>query len=281
MAELLSLDAIEPKHLFCDIYGLPQRWQKGESWSFIGSPRRDHGFAYILCDEVYIRLADDAERHFRRGSLLYILYIPKGYEYYIEFRGTTGNVSDILVNFDIRDISGGEYALADEVTCLLRAVPPQLANDIEKLAEASTNPKHPALRVTRMFYAMLESLLAYTMLLRADEDAEADPTAPARFYIDHHIGDKIAVAELAKMCLLSESAFRRAFHAATGMSPAQYKVHVKIRKAQDLLAGTPEVSIAEIADILGFYDMSYFYKSFTAQVGKTPGQYREEAQAAR
>lgn len=278
MAELISLDAIEPKHLFCGIYGLPQRWQKGESWSFIGAPRRDHGFAYILCDEAYIRLADGTEQHFRRGSLL---YIPKGCEYYAEYRGTTGAYSDILVNFDIRDTCGGEYALADEVTCLLRTVPPQLANDIEKLAEASTNLRHPALRVTRMFYAMLENLLACIMLLHTDGGAEADPTAPARFYIDHHIGDKIPVAELAKMCLLSESAFRRAFHTATGMSPAQYKVHVKIRKAQELLAGTPEVSIAEIADILGFYDMSYFYKSFTAQVGTTPGQYRKEAQAAR
>ena len=278
MTELISLDAIEPKHLFCDISGLPQRWQKGESWSFIGAPRRDHGFAYILCDEAYIRLADGTEQHFRRGSLL---YIPKGCEYYAEYRGTTGACSDILVNFDIRDTCGGEYALADEVTCLLRTVPPQLANDIEKLAEASTNLRHPALRVTRMFYAMLENLLACIMLLHTDGGAEADPTAPARFYIDHHIGDKIPVAELAKMCLLSVSAFRRAFHTATGMSPAQYKVHVKIRKAQELLAGTPEVSIAEIADILGFYDMSYFYKSFTAQVGTTPGQYREEAQAAR
>lgn len=277
MAERLTLDAIEPKHLFCNIYGLPQRWQKGESWSFIGSPRPDHGFAFILCDEVYIKTKDGTERYFARGNLL---YIPKGYEYYVEYRGTTGAYSDILVNFDIRDLAGGEYAFADEAVCLLKTVPPQLENDIEKLAEASTNLKYPALRVTRMFCALLESLLAHTMLLGAG-GGSADPTAPARFYIDHHIGDKIAVAKLAKMCLLSESAFRKAFHAATGMSPAQYKMHAKIRKAQDLLAGTPELSIAEIADMLGFYDMSYFYKSFIAQVGITPGQYREAAQSAR
>lgn len=278
MANLLKLEAIEPRHIFCDIYGLPQRWQKGESWSFIGSPRPDHGFAYILCDEVYIRTKDGTERYFRRGNLL---YIPKGYEYYVEYRGTSGTCSDILVNFDIRDTRGGEYALADEVTCLLAAVPQPLGNDIEKLAEASTNLKYPTLRVTRMFYALLEALLAHTVLLGAADGAGADPTSPARFYIDHHIGDKISVKRLAKMCLLSESAFRKAFHEAVGMSPAQYKMHVKIRKAQELLAGTPELSIAEIADMLGFYDMSYFYKTFTAQVGVTPGQYREDARAAR
>ena len=277
MTSLITLDAIEPKHLFCSIYGLPQRWQKGESWSFLGSPRKDHGFAYILCDEVYIRLADGETRYFQRGNLL---YIPKHCEYYIEFHGTTDTFSDILVNFDIRDTAGGEYALANEITCLLRTVPPQLGNDIEKLAEASTNLKCPTLRVTRMFYALLETLVAHTVLLGAD-GGEIDPVAPARFYIDHHIGDKIAVSQLAKMCLLSESAFRKAFQLSTGMSPAQYKIHVKIRKAQDLLAGTPELSIAEIADMLGFYDMSYFYKTFTAQVGVTPGRYREEAQSAR
>ena len=167
MAERLTLDAIEAKHLFCNIYGLPQRWQKGESWSFIGSPRPDHGFAFILCDEVYIKTKDGTERYFARGNLL---YIPKGYEYYVEYRGTTGAYSDILVNFDIRDLAGGEYAFADEAVCLLKAVPPQLENDIEKLAEASTNLKYPALRVTRMFCALLESLLAHTMLLGADGD---------------------------------------------------------------------------------------------------------------
>ena len=58
------------------------------------------------------------------------------------------------------------------------------------------------------------------------------------------------------------------------MSPSQYKIHAKISKAQSILDSTPEISIAEIADMLGFYDISYFYKCFIMLTGMTPNQYR-------
>ena len=271
MAQRLTLAEIESHHIFCDIYGLPQIWAVGETWSFIGSPRPEHGFAYILCGEVYIRYADGREQYFHRGNLL---YIPKGCEYYIEYRDTTEAYSDILVNFNIRDFGGGEYAFADEIVCMMPSVTTAIANDIERIAEISTNLKYPALRATKVFYNLLDNLLANEMLLAS---GEADNTvAPALFYIDHHIGDKISVAALSKMCLLSESAFRKAFREQTGMSPSQYKIHAKISKAQSILDSTPEISIAEIADMLGFYDISYFYKSFVAQTGMTPKQYRQK-----
>lgn len=271
MAQRLTLAEIESHHIFCDVYGLPQIWAVGETWSFIGSPRPEHGFAYILCGEVYIRYADGREQYFHRGNLL---YIPKGCEYYIEYRDTTEAYSDILVNFNIRDFDGGEYAFADEIVCMMPSVTTAIANDIERIAEISTNLKYPALRATKVFYNLLDHLLANEMLLAS---GEADNTvAPALFYIDHHIGDKISVAALSKMCLLSESAFRKAFREQTGMSPSQYKIHAKISKAQSILDSTPEISIAEIADMLGFYDISYFYKSFVAQTGMTPKQYRQK-----
>ncbi len=272
MAELITLAEIEPRHIFCDVYGLPQKWAVGESWNFIGSPRPDHGFAYIFCDEVYIRYGDGREQYFHRGNLL---YIPKGCEYYVEYRNTTEAYSDILVNFKIRDFDGGEYALADGITCVMQHATEGVVNNVEKIAEISTNLKHPALRASKVFYSLLDDLLAYTMLLDPGKDAE-NAVTPALFYIDHHIGDKISVTELSKMCLLSESAFRKAFRAQTGLSPAQYKIRAKISKAQSILDSTPEISIAEIAEMLGFYDISYFYKSFIAQTGMTPKQYREK-----
>jgi len=269
----ISIEDIAQHHIFCDVYGLAQKWADGESWSFIGSPRADHGFMYILCDEVCIRYKDGGRATFSRGNLL---YIPKDSEYYVEFHTTKAeDFQDILVNFLIRDFLGHEFCLADEIICLMSETSPAIANDFYKIAEFSTNIKNPYLRVTKAFYGLLEKLLAHVMLFDAGNKSKGT-VAPALFYIDNHIGDNISVEKLAKMCLLSESTFRKAFKSSMGMSPAQYKILVKIHKAQSILESTPEMSIAEIADSLGFYDISYFYKTFVRITGKTPKRYRDE-----
>lgn len=272
----ISIENIAPYHIFCDIYGLAQKWSNGESWSFIGEPRLDHGFLYLICDGMNIRYKDGREANFYPGNLV---YIPKGCEYRVEFYTTKGEEhQDLLVNFLIRDFLGYEFCLADEAVCLIPNTPPEIVNDFYKIAQDSTNIKNPYLCVTKTFYGLLEKLLAHIALFDASNKGK-NAVAPALLYIDNHIGDKISIHDLAKMCLLSESTFRKAFLSVTGISPVQYKIQAKIHKAQNMLETMPELSITEIAANLGFHDISYFYKVFTRVTGKTPRTYREDERA--
>ena len=269
----ISLKNIENDIVFGNIYGLDQNWSEKEySYSFIGTPRSDHGFMYVLCNRIHVVYKDKSEIDFLKGDLL---YIPKYCEYYIEFLdGQQGNY-DILVNFDIRNTSGEEFKLADRITCLTNDVPPKIIQTMRDIADISTNLKHPNIRVSNLFYKLLDKLVNRISLPEMLNEDNV-PVFPAVYYLDNHVRDNISIPELARMCLLSESTFRKAFKAYTGMSPIQYRTYIKICKAQQLLRSTTEISIQEIAESLGFFDNTYFYKMFTKFTGLTPKQYRNQ-----
>ena len=142
------------------------------------------------------------------------------------------------------------------------------------VAHLSKNLANPTIPVTKAFYEMLEKLTNHLLATKLHTD-EKDSVLPALVYLDTHILDEISIPQLAKMCLLNESAFRKSFKAKTGMNPVQYKMHIKINKAKLLLRSTSEIPIEAIAETLGFYDNAYFHKVFAKMTGQTPKQYRD------
>ena len=98
--------------------------------------------------------------------------------------------------------------------------------------------------------------------------------SPAVLYLDSHIADNVPIPALAKMCLLSVSAFRKAFKEYTGMSPVQYRMYTKIAKAKQLLDDSDSPTVKQVALALGFDDETYFYRVFCKFTGMTPNEYR-------
>jgi transcriptional regulator of acetoin/glycerol metabolism len=94
-----------------------------------------------------------------------------------------------------------------------------------------------------------------------------------REYIDAHLNEDLDIGTLAAHVGLSTYHFARAFKESLGMPPHRYLLGQRIQKAADLLERT-EQSLASIALGVGFADQSHFSRSFHAQVGLTPGQFR-------
>jgi len=92
-------------------------------------------------------------------------------------------------------------------------------------------------------------------------------------YIAAHLDQKITNDALAQIAGLSTAHFCAAFRQTEGMSPHRYVLQYRVRRAQKLLAGT-EMSVAEIADAVGFSNQSHCIQSFRKIVGVTPGDYR-------
>ena len=94
-------------------------------------------------------------------------------------------------------------------------------------------------------------------------------------YIRENINHNIIIDDLSAICYLTNDHFIRIFKKEMLCTPIQYIIQKKIEKAQLLLVINKE-SIKEIAYILSFANISYFYKQFKRITGLTPKQYREK-----
>ena len=94
-----------------------------------------------------------------------------------------------------------------------------------------------------------------------------------REYIASHLGENISIRALADNVGLSSYHFARAFKQSEGMSPHRYLLQCRVRRTQDLLAGT-DLPLSEIALASGFSDQSHFARQFRQHVGVTPSTYR-------
>jgi AraC-like DNA-binding protein len=85
----------------------------------------------------------------------------------------------------------------------------------------------------------------------------------------------LPLEETARRLGTSYSNFRRTFREHTGVAPHQYRLHLKLSHARNLLRNS-ELSIKEIACQSGFEDEQYFRRFFKKTLGKTPTQYRSQ-----
>ena len=87
---------------------------------------------------------------------------------------------------------------------------------------------------------------------------------------------KVSNAELADSVNLSASRLRLLFKAETGLTIQQYVKRQRLQRAQEL-ARTTFLRVSEIADLLGFDDVSHFVRDFRLMFGVTPETYRRAA----
>ena len=93
--------------------------------------------------------------------------------------------------------------------------------------------------------------------------------------IYEHYGDKLTLKDIADAACISESEVLHCFSEAPGTTPVAYLVHYRSEQAADLLLHTDR-SITEIAVLCGFFDISYFIRTFRRFYGTSPSRYRRE-----
>jgi AraC family transcriptional regulator len=86
----------------------------------------------------------------------------------------------------------------------------------------------------------------------------------------------VSLSDIAAVAHLSTYHLTRVFKKATGMTPHQYLVQVRVNSARALLtAGAGNRSLAEIAAAVGFADQSHLTRHFKRILGVTPKQLRQ------
>ena len=96
------------------------------------------------------------------------------------------------------------------------------------------------------------------------------------FYMNVHYGEPISVGELASEHGYSARHLTRLFDKYIGTSPIKYLSDLRLTRASELLVGE-ELTITEIASLVGIPDSSLFAKSFRQKFGMTPTEYRRRS----
>ena len=97
-------------------------------------------------------------------------------------------------------------------------------------------------------------------------------------YLNAHLSSNIHLAELAEVVALSPYYFLRLFRESSGLTPHQYLVHRRIEVAKSMLVHD-DLSVAEVAQLLGFSDQSHLTRHFRRLTGAPPGRLRRAIRA--
>lgn len=95
----------------------------------------------------------------------------------------------------------------------------------------------------------------------------------AQRHLERDFAQDIRLAKLARELGMSPRNFSRRFKAATGDSASRYLQNVRIEAAKGLLRES-KLGMAEIAQRVGYEDLSYFSGLFEKLVGSLPNDYR-------
>ena len=92
-------------------------------------------------------------------------------------------------------------------------------------------------------------------------------------YIEQHFGEDVSLEVLAASANVSKSECLRCFKSTMQSTPYKYLIEYRLSKAAELLKNTDE-SISNIAECVGFHQISHFGKCFKEKTGLAPRDYR-------
>lgn len=133
----------------------------------------------------------------------------------------------------------------------------------------------------RLFMALARfySLLGYLCRLYSNEvvnnSRQLLRIGKAIGLLENSLQRHVPLKELTGITAMSVSTLNRIFKEATGFSPIQYHLRIRIKKAGELLCSTG-LSVTEIAGFTGFDDSNYFSRQFRKITGLSPMEFRKK-----
>jgi AraC-like DNA-binding protein len=94
-----------------------------------------------------------------------------------------------------------------------------------------------------------------------------------REYVEVHLDESIDLSMLARVAGLSVHHFARQFKQSAGVPPHVYLTQKRVERAREMLVQT-DLSLAEIAFAVGFFDQGHLARHFRYMLGTTPREFR-------
>jgi AraC-like DNA-binding protein len=195
--------------------------------------------------------------------------------------GHAHGVGDRCISLNVREDLFGEIAATAASTSRFRFAAPSLPPSAKALPVVAwmeaLSSAASSLRSEELALGLIERVIA---AMTGDRHTPAAPTGrearrviEAIRLVESQAARPVALKEMAAVAGMSKYHFLRVFRRLTGMTPHQYLISSRLRRAALALASSRRPVIAIALDA-GFGDLSTFNKSFRGTFGLTPTQYR-------
>ena len=223
-----------------------------------GAPR--YHFMFVESGEGFAQ--DETGRYsLTQGSAL---YIPKNYP--VSYYSGKGKMRTAWITLDgaVADMIISYYGGDRMAICPDSGIHSKIAECARILERGTAQDKLSA--------------LAYELIVLFFTDLEYSKTPSelltAKRYIDESYMHDLSVADVARAVGISESLLYRLFREEEGITPVGYLREVRIKRAERMLLGNPDMRVGDVASACGFLDSSYFCKLFRERNGVSPRKYR-------
>ena len=229
--------------------------QSAISGSFTARPTA--ALIFKLSGESVYRFKDFSLR-LSRGE---VLYIPKGSRY--SYGKTSATDSRyVLINFL------AENAPEKPEKCRLESVMDFDAFCQALCRQSLLDTPQEQYRTMALFYRALDGICEAEKHI---DDGAMRLITPAVTCLQEHIYDpELRVGALHSLCGVSDTYFRKLFIGQFGVSPKQYVLQLRLRRAKDILNHGEYSSVSQVAKQVGFDDPLYFSKQFRKAYGCAP-----------
>ena len=217
-------------------------------------------------------IIDDKEYKINAGSgFFFSPHIP--HEYYPtkepwETNWITFNGNDISLLLETLNVSKWEvFRNPDEIDFLVNFY------KIHSLL-ASDNPKKVYLSSPLIYSMLIDFQSRVKIDLYQPNNNKIKQLEPVIQYLESNYGDDVSLEDMASVINITPHHLCKLFKAAFSITPFNYFIKIRLKKAKELLLKSPNLKIHEISKQLGYTDTSYFCSIFKKQEHLSPLEFR-------
>lgn len=240
-------------------------------------PGESHDFWELVyvCEGEVTATADERVYHLDRGKLLF----HKPMEFHRIWSESDTGPHLMIISFK----ASGADMVKLENSCFALSVRQRKRFEelVAAFCQADTLRDSEDVRQRQRAVSLTAALLE-SFLLRLTENEEQLPhesTGEDAQYtkivnvMKVNCNKNLSVQELAQKCELSVSNMKRIFSRFSDMGIAKYFLSLKMRQAMEYLENG--IPASQVAELLDFSEINYFYTVFKRETGMTPTQYRK------
>ncbi|OLS42203.1 AraC family transcriptional regulator [Bacillus sp. MRMR6] len=260
---------------------------------FINFPKHRHNYIeinYVLNGQLKQRVGNE-EICLKKGELLFLnqhieheieacakedivinfIIQPQFFEFIFSYLSSDNLISNFIINSLYNHTQNGQYLYyaVSEVA--------QIQELINKMMEEIMNPSLLSDSTIKLYMGLL-----MIELIKNSDHLKPNEQSPANHYIMVEAMKYIelqyqnaSLYELAEKLNQPHYALSKNIKNATKYTFKELLQEKRLNKAKHLLEGTT-IPITEIAELVGYDNISYFYKIFKNKYGLTPKKFREQ-----